>query len=71
MKYLGIDNTLVNAMFLSKYIARKLEMKFRINELLYPVSKELIALIRKKEYLLGYKVQFVGRLTRRDRVRVT
>lgn len=71
MIYVGIDNTLVNATFLSKYIARKLEMKFRINELLYPVGKELISLIRKKEHLLGYKIQFVGRLTRRDRVRVT
>lgn len=71
LEFFGIDNNAVSASFLSRYIARKIEMRFQIRELFNPVGKELKLLIKHSSTLLGYKLQFVGRLTRRGKVRTT
>lgn len=71
VEYFGLDNTAVSAVFLARYMARKLEMRFKLKELFTPVGRELKFLIKNTSFLLGYKLQFVGRLTRRGRVRTT
>lgn len=71
VEFFGIDNNSVTAIFLARYIARKIEMRFQIRELFTPISKEMRALIRRTPNVLGYKLQFVGRLTRRGKVRTT
>ena len=71
VEFFGIDNNSVAAMFLARYIARKVEMRFQIRELFTPVGKEMRFLIKHTPSVLGYKLQFVGRLTRRGKVRTT
>lgn len=71
VEFFGIDNNSVTAIFLARYIARKIEMKFTIRELFNPISREMRILMRRTPFLLGYKLQFVGRLTRRGKVRTT
>lgn len=70
-EFFGLDNNAITASFLSRYLSRKLEMRFRVNELLGPIGKDLRLLIKNTPFLRGYKIQFVGRLTRRDRVRTS
>lgn len=69
LEFYGITNDTVTAIFLARYIARKIEMRFRINELLSPIGRDLRNLIKNTPILHGYKIQFTGRLTRRDRIR--
>lgn len=71
IEFFGLDNNAVTAVFLSRYIARKLEMRFRISELFTPIGRDLRYLIKNTANLRGYKLQFTGRLTRRDRVRTS
>ena len=71
IEFFGINNDTVSAMFLARYVARKIEMRFRIQDLFTPIGKELRLLVKNTSALLGYKIQFVGRLTRRGRVRTT
>jgi ribosomal protein S3 len=71
LQFFGIDNDTVTSYFVSRYIARKLEMRFRINELFTPIGRDLRYIIRNTAYIRGYKIQFVGRITRRDRVRTS
>jgi len=71
IEFFGLDNESVSAMFLARYIARKIEMRFKVKELFTPIGKELRLLVKNTANLLGYKLQFVGRLTRRGRVRTT
>ena len=71
VEFFGVDNNSVAAMFLARYIARKIEMRFQIRELFTPVGKEMRFLIKHTPAVLGYKLQFVGRLTRRGKVRTT
>lgn len=71
VEFFGIDNNSVAAMFLARYIARKVEMRFQIRELFTPIGKEMKFLIKHTPSVLGYKLQFVGRLTRRGKVRTT
>lgn len=67
----GLDNTSISAIFLARYVARKIEMRFQIKELFTPIKRELRFLIKNSSSLLGYKIQFTGRLTRRGKVRTT
>lgn len=67
----GLDNDVISAAFLARYVARKIEMRFQIKELFTPIKRELKFLIKNSSYLLGYKIQFTGRLTRRGKVRTT
>lgn len=71
VEFFGIDNDSVSSIFLARYIARKIEMRFQIKELFTPIGKEMKRLIKNTSVVLGYKMQFVGRLTRRGRVRTT
>lgn len=71
MEFFGIDNNTVTAIFLARYIARKIEMRFKLRELFTPIGREMRFLMKRTSLLLGYKFQFVGRLTRRGRVRTT
>lgn len=67
----GLDNSTVTAIFVARYVMRKIEMKFTIRELFTPIAKEMRILKGKASIILGYKIQFVGRLTRRGKVRTT
>lgn len=71
VEFFGLDNDSVSAMFLARYIARKIEMRFQIRELFTPIGREMRFLRRNTVALTGYKFQFVGRLTPRGRVRTT
>lgn len=71
VEFFGIDNNTVTASFLARYLARKMEMRFGLRELFTPIARELRFLVRNTSALLGYKVQFVGRLTRRGHVRTS
>ena len=71
VEFFGIENDSVSAIFLARYIARKIEMRFRIKELFTPIGRELKLLRKQTVFIQGYKLQFVGRLTRRGRVRTT
>lgn len=71
VEFFGIENDSVSAIFLARYIARKIEMRFQIKELFTPIGRELKLLRKKTVFVQGYKLQFVGRLTRRGRVRTT
>lgn len=71
LEFFGLDNDSVTANFLARYIARKIEMRFRIKELYSPIKRELRILVKTSAIVLGYKLQFVGRLTRRGKVRTT
>lgn len=71
VEFFGIDNDSVSAIFLARYIARKVEMRFKVKELFTPIGREMKHLIKNTSAVLGYKIQFVGRLTRRGRVRTT
>jgi len=71
VEFFGIENDSISAIFLARYIARKIEMRFRIKELFTPIGRELKLLRKQTVFILGYKLQFVGRLTRRGRVRTT
>ena len=71
VEFFGLDNDAVSAIFLARYIARKIEMRFQIKELFTPIGREMRYLKRNTVRLAGYKLQFVGRLTRRGRVRTT
>jgi len=71
VEFFGIDNNSVAAIFIARYIARKIEMRFKIRELFNPIGKEMKLLMKRTSFLLGYKLQFVGRLTRRGKVRTT
>lgn len=70
-EFFGIDNNSVAAIFLARYIARKVEMRFQIRDLFNPIGRELKFLVKRTPSVLGYKLQFVGRLTRRGKVRTT
>lgn len=69
VEFFGIDNRSVSAIFLARYVARKVEMRFQLKELFTPIGKELRNLIKRSPFILGYKLQFVGRLSRRGKVR--
>lgn len=71
VEFFGLENDSVSAIFLARYIARKIEMRFQIKELFTPIGREMRYLKRNTVALAGYKLQFVGRLTRRGRVRTT
>lgn len=71
VEFFGLNNDSISASFLARYIARKIEMRFQIRDLFTPIGKELRTLFKNTSALLGYKIQFVGRLTRRGRVRTT
>lgn len=67
----GFDNDTVTASFLAKYLTKQFERRFKIRDLFGPIGKDLRRIMARTPYLLGYKLQFVGRLTRRDRLRTS
>lgn len=67
--FFGLTNNTVTATMLSWYLIRKLEQRFSLFEIFKPVSRELKLLIKRYNVLHGFKLQFKGRLTRRDRSR--
>lgn len=68
--FYGLDNDTITASFLSRYMCRKVEMRFNVlHELFKPIRKELGELIKEGVSLGGYKFQFVGRMTRRGKVK--
>lgn len=69
--FFGMDNDLVTASFISFYLARKFLQNFKIRDLFGPVGADLSRVARDTPFLIGYKLQFVGRLTRRDRLRTS
>lgn len=69
IRFYGFDNDLVSAVFVARYIAAKLEYKFSVWELFKPIGVELRVVARAERLLSGYKLQFIGRLKRRDRLR--
>lgn len=69
IRFYGIDNDIVTAVFIARYISAKLEYKFNVWELFKPIGKDLKIVSRGTKMLLGYKLQFIGRLRRRDRLR--
>lgn len=71
LEFYGMDNDAICCQFLTRYLARKIEMKFTIRELYNPISKDLKILMYKCRLLFGFKMQFVGRITRRDRARIS
>lgn len=71
ISFFGFDNDLVSAEFLAAYLSKKFEQRFQIKELFGPISKDLRRIMGRTPLLLGYKLQFVGRLTRRDRLRTS
>lgn len=71
LDFFGFDNDLVTASFVSFYLSRKILQNFQIRDLFDPITKDFRRIQRQTPYLLGYKLQFVGRLTRRDRLRTS
>ena len=71
IEFFGFDNDWVTAPFVAFYLARKFEQDFTIKELFKPICRDLKRIATRTPYLLGYKLQFVGRLTRRDRLRTS
>jgi hypothetical protein len=71
LEFFGLSNETVSSIFLARYLVRKIEMRFQIKELFSPIGKELSVLMKNTSAVLGYKLQFVGRLTRRGRVCTT
>jgi len=71
LDFFGFDNDWVTAPFVAFYLSRKFEQDFKIKELFKPIGRDLRRIITKTPFLLGYKLQFVGRLTRRDRLRTS
>lgn len=69
--FFGLDNDTVTSTFLSRYIARKLELRFKLKELFGPITKDLRYISKHKRLLRGYKLQFIGRITRRDRLKTS
>lgn len=69
IEFYGVDNETVTASFLSRYLSRKIEMRFNLTHHLFkPINKELKNLVLNTTFLGGYKLQFVGRMTRRGKV---
>lgn len=64
-----IDNYNYTAQLLVKYICIKLKQRFTLTQVLWPLLKFLDKLI-KKQYLLGYRVEAMGRFTRKQRATV-
>ena len=64
---LGCENKNVTSNFISRFLARKLAQRYRWNELMAPLRKELNYMTDTEKFLYGYKIQFHGRFTRRSR----
>lgn len=69
MKIFFIGNDVITAAYMSKFIAFKLSRRYDFMELLRPIKRELRRVVSSTIYLRGFKIQFAGRKTRRDRSR--
>lgn len=68
VEFYNFDNDRVSAPFLAYFLSRKFEQNFTIKDVLNPVGTELLRLKTETPFLLGYKIQFIGRITRRARL---
>lgn len=68
VEFFNFDNDRVSAPFLAYFLSRKFEQNFTIKDVLNPVGAELLRLKSETPFLLGFKVQFIGRITRRARL---
>lgn len=68
VEFFNFDNDRVSAPFLAYFLSRKFEQNFTIKDVLNPVGAELLRLKLETPFLLGFKVQFIGRITRRARL---
>jgi len=71
LKLFFVGNDVITATYLSKFIAFKMERRYTFMELLRPIKRELKRVVRHTLHLRGFKIQFSGRKTRRDRSRRT
>jgi len=69
LKIYLVGNNVITASYMSKFIAFKLERRYDFMALLRPIKRELKRVVRCTTYLRGFKIQFSGRKTRRDRSR--
>lgn len=69
VKFFGITNDDVSAVFLARYLSKRLEQRYTWKELMKPLGKEMRVLGYYFRLILGFKFQFSGRLVRRDRSR--
>lgn len=68
VEFYNFDNDRVSAPFLAYFLSRKFEQNFTIKDVLNPVGSELLRLKSETPFLLGFKIQFIGRITRRARL---
>jgi hypothetical protein len=71
LEFYGIDNDLITSYFLSRFLTRKIEMNFSLKELFKPISKELKIVKYTTFFIKGFKLQFLGRIKRKDRARIS
>ena len=69
LEFFGISNDTVSSNFLAKFLIKKLEQKFKLIDLFGPIADDLRLFVENGYLIEGYKMQFIGRLSRRDRVR--
>ena len=69
VKFFGITNDDVTAIFLARYLSKRLQQRYTWYELMKPLNKELKLLGYTFRLITGFKLQFSGRLVRRDRSR--
>lgn len=69
VRFFGITNDDVSAIFLARYLSKRLEQRYTWYELMKPLKREMKLLGHHFRLITGYKLQFSGRLVRRDRSR--
>lgn len=70
VRFFGITNDDVSAIFLARYLSKRLEQRYTWYELMKPLKREMRLLGYHFKLITGFKFQFSGRLVRRDRSRV-
>lgn len=68
VEFYNFDNDRVSAPFLAYFLSRKFEQNFTVKDVLNPVGSELLRLKSETPFLRGFKIQFIGRITRRARL---
>jgi len=71
LKIFFVGNDVITASYMAKFITFKLERRYDFMALLRPIKRELRRVVSHTTYLRGFKIQFSGRKTRRDRSRRT
>jgi hypothetical protein len=71
LEFFGLDNDMITAQFLTRFLTRKIEMNFSLKEIFKPISRELKIIRYTTKMVRAFKIQFLGRITRRDRARIS